>query len=80
VSFNSRQIQVRTEVWRPDVARLPELTTGRCDDQWNFCVVCVSTPIRVKEDLSWVLAKVCCIWLLGIPIPVIILLAIFGHH
>ena len=49
-------------------------------DKWNNeQPACVLAPLELMEAVMG-LGKSALLWLVGVPIPIIILLAIFMHH
>jgi hypothetical protein len=45
----------------------------------QFLEPCVSLPSKLQEEIMG-LGKGALLWLIGIPLPIIILLALFWHH
>jgi hypothetical protein len=47
---------------------------------WNFDPPPASSPHKTSEEDVMDFGKGALLWLLGVPLPIIILLALFWHH
>ena len=48
--------------------------------EWNFLRRRESVPHVLTQEISMGFGKGALLWLLGVPLPIIILLALFMHH
>jgi hypothetical protein len=66
LALNSRAIALRETSF-----------SGECSDRWrNFFVL---FKFLLQETMEVVMGRGILLWLLGVPIPIIILLALFWH-